>query len=222
MRASRAYIASAGTAGVMLAAALSALLVVSAFIAFGSWPGTDSAKHVDELLLNDVSKPVAAKTVKVTPDAVQVARKAELHKAVAERKSTSRAGDRKTQSTIPGAKTPAGTTPATTNTGAATPTGTQSPAGNTVAGVQQQTQDVTRQVSQNLQQTTDTVGTTVQQTTDQVTTQVNQVVDQVVGGVQQTTDTVGTTVQQTTGTVGTTVQQVGNTVTGATGGLLGK
>ena len=216
MRASRAYIASAGTAGVMLAAAVSALLVVSAFIAFGSWPGSESAKHVDELLLKDVAKPAAAKTVEVTPDAVQVARKAELHKAVAERRS---GRTNRTRAAVPGAKTPAGTTPATTGT----PTqGGQTPAGNTVAGVQQQTQDVTRQVSQNLQQTTQNVGSTVQQTTDQVTTQVNQVVDQVVGGVQQTTDTVGTTVQQTTQSVDTTVQQVGNTVTGATGGLLGK
>ena len=40
MRATRAYIASAGTAAVMLGASLCMFVLVSAFVAFGSWPGT--------------------------------------------------------------------------------------------------------------------------------------------------------------------------------------
>ena len=212
MRTTRAYIASAGTAGVMLAASLTVLVVVSAFVAFGSWPGEGSAKQVDQVLLNEVAKP-KPQAVAVRADAVKVARTAGLRNAVRDRKQAGNSAG------IPGAKAPAGAKPGTTvtdnGTGTVAPsagsTGTKLPSvDSTAGGVQQQAQNVT----QNLTQTTKDVGTTVQQQADNVTTQVNQVVDQVVGGVQQTTDT---TVQQ----VDTTVQQVGTTVTNATGGLLG-
>ena len=41
MRATRAYIASAGTATLMLGSALAMLVLVITFVAFGSWPGTE-------------------------------------------------------------------------------------------------------------------------------------------------------------------------------------
>src|SRR5215212_2546153 len=70
MRATRAYIASAGTAAVMLGASLAMLVLVGTFVAFGSWPGTDNGKRVDQVLLNEVvrAKPQA---VAVRADAIQ-------------------------------------------------------------------------------------------------------------------------------------------------------
>jgi hypothetical protein len=197
----------------MLAASLAVLVVVSAFVAFGSWPGEGSAKQVDQVLLNEGGTP-KPHAVAVRADAVKVARTAELRQATQAHKQASG----HTRSATPGVKAPAGTKPGspvsnpgngTTAPSAGSP-GVQLPAGT----VQQQAQDVTRNATQNLQQTTQNLGSTVQQQTDQVTTQVNQVVDQVVGGVQQTTTPV---VEQ----VNTTVQGVGTTVTNVTGGVLG-
>jgi len=199
----------------MLAASLAVLVVVSAFVAFGSWPGEGSAKQVDQVLLNEVAKP-KPQAVAVRADAVKVARTAELRKAVRER---NQAGNRGGRSGIPGVKTPAGSKPGTTvtdnGTGTVAPSAGKLPSvNNTTDGVQQQAQDVTRNVTQNLTQTTKDVGTTVQQQADEVTTQVNQVVDQVV-------KTVPPPVQAPVQQVTTTVQQVTTGVTNATGGLLG-
>jgi gas vesicle protein len=200
----------------MLAASLTVLVVVSAFVAFGSWPGEGSAKQVDQVILNEVAKP-KPQAVAVRADAVKVARTAELNKAV---RARTQDGNR---SGTAGVRTPAGSKPGTTVTGNGTGTvapsagntGAQLPSvSNTAGSVQQQAQDVTRNVTQNLTQTTKDVGTTVQQQADQVTTQVNQVVDQVV-------KTVPAPVQAPVEQVGTTVQQVTTGVTNATGGLLG-
>jgi hypothetical protein len=202
----------------MLAASVAVLVVVSAFVAFGSWPGEGNARQVDQVLLNDVAKP-KPQAVAVRADAVKVARTVGLRNAVEARKQ---AGTR-TRGAVLGVKTPAGTKRGTTVTNP--DTGTVAPAAgtpatqlpsvqNTAGTVKQQAQNVTQNVAGNLQQTTKDLGTTVQQQTDQATTQVNQVVDQVVGGVQQTTAPV---VQQ----VNTTAQGVGTTVTNVTGGLLG-
>jgi hypothetical protein len=198
----------------MLGAAVAALVLVSAFVAFGSWPGESSGRQVDQVLLNEVSAAPKAAKVAVGAHAVKVARRAEAKQRVAvaraERKARSRTGDTNTV-----AKVPSGTTTPTTTAGggggpvAAVPGGT-SPAG----AVKQKAEDVTQGVTNNLDTTTQQVTDQVQNTVDQTTTQVNQVVDQVVGGVQQQTET---TVQQVQNTVDTTT----GTVTGAVGGVLG-
>jgi hypothetical protein len=199
MRTTRAYIASAGTASVLLGAALVMLVVVSAFVAFGSWPGTSSGKQLDEVLLNEVSKPKAAK-VAVGAKAVQAARRAETRRQLAVARAEGRTRGGKPADSQTTAQAPAGSAPTTAaGTPVAAAPGDSSPVGT----VRQQTKDAT----QTLQQTTQDVGTQVGNTVDQTTSQVNQVVDQVVGGVQQTTDT---TVQQVQGTVGGAT----NTVTG--------
>src|SRR5690349_18536553 len=82
MRATRAYIASAGTATLMLGSALAMLVLVSTFVAFGSWPGSSSGKDVDQLLLNEAGTAKPQK-VAVRADAVRVARRAETRRRAA-------------------------------------------------------------------------------------------------------------------------------------------
>jgi hypothetical protein len=75
MRATKAYIASAGTAAVMLAASVSLFGMVSAFVAFGGWPGTAGHTSVDQVVLDALrpkAEPVAvsrgaAASPRVTP-----------------------------------------------------------------------------------------------------------------------------------------------------------
>jgi hypothetical protein len=75
MRATKAYIASAGTAAVMLGASVCVFALVSAFMAFGAWPGSDAHTTVDQLVLRDVQRTAPAK-VTVRRDALAVARRA--------------------------------------------------------------------------------------------------------------------------------------------------
>jgi hypothetical protein len=211
MRTTRAYIASAGTASVMLGAALAMLTLVSAFVAFGSWPGEKSATQVDQVLLNDI---VNAKTAKVAVGsaAVKANRRAETRRQIAVARAERKRTGTSDRGGNPVAKAPAGGSAPTTAAG--TPVASAPGDASPVNTVRQQTQDVTRNVTQNIQQTTENVGGQVQQQVDQTTTQVNEVVDQVVGGVQQQT---GTTVQQVQDTVDTTTGTVKDTA----GGLLG-
>jgi hypothetical protein len=53
MKATRAYIASLGTTGVLLAASVLLLTVVSAFVAFDGWPSGTVTARVDKLVLRD-------------------------------------------------------------------------------------------------------------------------------------------------------------------------
>lgn len=57
MRATQAYIASAGTAAVMLAAALSLFAMVSGLVAFGGWPASATPTGVDEMLVTSIERP---------------------------------------------------------------------------------------------------------------------------------------------------------------------
>lgn len=206
MRATRAYIASAGTAVVMLAAALAMLTVVSAFVAFGSWPGQDSGSRVDQVLLNDVAA-TKPKAVAVRADAINVARRADA--ALAARRHA--AGSQPQSGKRILARTPAGTPLASAPTGAApatraAPGAAQGPA----ETVRQQTQNITQQVDT----TTRDVGTQVQTQVQHVQTQVNEVVDQVAGSAPPQTSA---PVQQVQNTVSTTV----TTVTDTAGSVLG-
>src|SRR3954447_24693057 len=53
MKATRAYIASLGTTGVLLASSISLLLVVSAIFAFNGWPDSGLADQVEKLFVQD-------------------------------------------------------------------------------------------------------------------------------------------------------------------------
>src|SRR4051812_17587789 len=53
MKATKAYIASLGTTGVLLAAAVLMLAVVSAVVAFDRWPGGNVASPVKTLVLTE-------------------------------------------------------------------------------------------------------------------------------------------------------------------------
>jgi hypothetical protein len=190
-------------------AALCMLVLVSAFVAFGSWPGESSGRQVDQVLLNEVAGDAKPKAVSVRSDAIKVAQRAEARRQVAQakRQRESRTGGR-TGDANQVAKGPAGSAAPTTAAGtplAAVPkVGGDSP-GNTV---KQQTQDLT----QNVDSTTKTVTNQVQTQVDQTTTQVNQVVDQVVNSVpppvSTTTQPVQDTVTTTTGAVKGTVGDV--------------
>lgn len=58
MRATKAYIASLGTTGVLLAASLLMLAVVSAVVAFDRWPGGPVSNPVQTLVLNERPQPI--------------------------------------------------------------------------------------------------------------------------------------------------------------------
>src|SRR4051794_3454092 len=116
MRATRAYIASAGTASVMLGAAVAMLALVSAFVAFGSWPGSTSATQVDEILLAQVAKPKAQK-VAVGAAAVRAERRAEARRQVALARAERRVESHDGGARTPRASTPAGTAAPTTAAG---------------------------------------------------------------------------------------------------------
>lgn len=178
MRATRAYIASAGTAVVMLGASLAMLVVVSAFVAFGSWPGADSGRKLDQVVVRDVVKP-ETKKIAVRSDAVQIARRAAARRQLALERQRSQAL----------ARTPAGTPVAQLPTGTGTPGGATVPptavtGGGTPAVAPPAPQ--VRDVTQNVEETTRNVTQGVQQGATEVQTQVNEIVDAVVGGTQQT------------------------------------
>lgn len=200
----------------MLGAALCMLVLVSTFVAFGSWPGETSGKQVDQVLLNEVTAVKKPQAVAVGSEAVKVAQRAEarrkLDDATRRGKRRSGSGGLTNGNTVAQAPGGAGTTGPTTAAGSplAQVPAAVGGAGNTTDKVKQQTQTVTQDVTD----TTQGVTNQVQNTVDQTATQVNQVVDQVVGGVQDTTQT---TTQQAQGTVDNTTTTVTNTV----GGLLG-
>jgi hypothetical protein len=196
----------------MLGASLAALILVSAFVAFGSWPGESSGKQVDQVLLRDVATTKAAKPVAVRTDAVKTAKRAETRRQIAQARRQGKKIVRMRDGNVV-VKTPSKSTNPTTAAGtpvAALPGGVANP----TTGVKQQTENATQNVTKNLDTTTNQVTDNVNNTVDQTTTQVNQVVDQVVSGVQQTTDTATQQVQNTVTTTTGTVQNV-------TDGLLG-
>ena len=60
MRATKAYIASLGTTGLLLAFAASLLLLVGTLFAFDAWPGADIRDAVDSVLVDDDDEPCAS------------------------------------------------------------------------------------------------------------------------------------------------------------------
>ena len=53
MKATRAYIASLGTTGVLVASSALLLVVVSALVAFNAWPGGDPISGLKGLVVDD-------------------------------------------------------------------------------------------------------------------------------------------------------------------------
>ena len=184
----------------MLAVSLGMFALVSAFVAFGSWPGSKSAGQVDQVVLADVAKPTA-KPVRVRADAVALARRAAARRA-------SRFTTARIHSIAPFAggngvaQAPAASGPAPTTGGGI---------GGTAVAQAPSTQQTTQRVTNNLSNTTQQVGSQVQQQVGNVQTQVNQVVDQVIGGPQPSGG----------GSVSSTVGGTVTTVTTTAGSLLG-
>src|SRR5688500_10531072 len=57
MRATKAYIASLGTTGLLLAFSASLLVVVGTLFAFNAWPGAQISDVVDSLVVDDEDSP---------------------------------------------------------------------------------------------------------------------------------------------------------------------
>lgn len=76
MRATKAYIASLGTTGVLLAAAILLLAVVSGVVAFDQWPQGNSSTRVQTLTLRQQAAPIRVSARAAAPAATRAARSA--------------------------------------------------------------------------------------------------------------------------------------------------
>jgi hypothetical protein len=207
MRASRAYIASAGTAAVMLCAAVSMFALLSAFVAFGSWPGAETGTTVDQIVLREAQQSRAAEKVTVRADAVAIARRRAARNrgralaspggpAIAEVPSVSDTGSAPRQvAAVPTTQGGAGSTGGGSGGGGGTPT-----AGDVTQGVQNTTQQLNQQV---------------QDTVTDVQDQVNEVIG---GSSPDTSNPVGDTVNGITGAADDSGNQVRDTAGGVLGG----
>lgn len=215
MRATRAYIASAGTATVMLIASVGLFALVSTLVAFGSWPGIGSGAQVDQVLLNNVvkarPKPVAVRAGAVTVAQRDGTRRDVVAQARSQRPQKARAVAR-TRSGRPVGKAPRGSSPRGSAPTGSTPTdstraATEAPAGGSTpvaqvpAAAPEPVKQGVQNVTQTVQDTTDQVVGQVTQPVQNVTNQVGQVVDQVAAPVQQTAAPVVKQVQDTAGSV---------------------
>jgi len=72
MKATKAYIASLGTTGVLLAAAVLMLAVVSAVVAFDRWPGAGVSTPVQTLVLNERPAAIRVSERSTAPSATPV------------------------------------------------------------------------------------------------------------------------------------------------------
>ena len=67
MRATKAYIASLGTTGVLLGASILMLVVVSAVVAFDGWPSGTVSTRVHTLVLADTPAPIRVSATATVP-----------------------------------------------------------------------------------------------------------------------------------------------------------
>jgi len=156
MRATRAYIASAGTAAVMLGGAICMFALLSAFIAFGAWPGSQSNTAVDQVVLQAVQRHESPK-VTVRRDAVAIARReARRQRALALANGTAPAVAHIPGLVGTGQTQPTGSAPASSGSGSGKKGGAGQPGDDVttqVDNVKKQVQDTTQQVNQNVQNT---------------------------------------------------------------------
>jgi hypothetical protein len=110
MKATKAYIASLGTTGVLLAASILMLAVVSAVVAFDRWPGSHVSAPVQTLLLTEKAAPIRVSATS-TGSPATAARTPSRVAAAAPRVRTG-AGDVGGQRVVGGIRPPAATTPA--------------------------------------------------------------------------------------------------------------
>ena len=73
MKATKAYIASLGTTGVLLAASILMLAVVSAVVAFDRWPGASATSPLQTLVLTDKPAPIQVSARSAAPSATPAA-----------------------------------------------------------------------------------------------------------------------------------------------------
>lgn len=78
MKATKAYIASLGTTGVLLAASILMLAVVSAVVAFDRWPGGEVSTRVQTLVLDEQPAPISVSTRATAPAGAGTARASTL------------------------------------------------------------------------------------------------------------------------------------------------
>jgi hypothetical protein len=88
MRATKAYIASLGTTGVLLAASLLMLAVVSAVVAFDRWPGAGVTTRVPTLVLTDRPAAIRVGAHSLAPSVTPAARRAATGVAAPRRAAT--------------------------------------------------------------------------------------------------------------------------------------
>src|SRR5690242_16159408 len=69
MKATKAYIASLGTTGVLLAGSILMLAVVSAVVAFDRWPGGEVSTRVQTLVLDEQAAPIRVTSRSTAPSA---------------------------------------------------------------------------------------------------------------------------------------------------------
>jgi hypothetical protein len=85
MKATKAYIASLGTTGVLLAASILMLAVVSAVVAFDRWPGDSVQSPAQTLVLSDKAPAIRVSADAAGPSLTRSTRAAALRSGVAPR-----------------------------------------------------------------------------------------------------------------------------------------
>jgi hypothetical protein len=76
MKATKAYIASLGTTGVLLAASILMLAVVSAVVAFNHWPNGNVSTRVQTLVLREKAAPIRVSSHSAAPSATPLTTRA--------------------------------------------------------------------------------------------------------------------------------------------------
>src|SRR4051795_11732582 len=110
MKATKAYIASLGTTGVLLAASILMLAVVSAVVAFDRWPGSHVSSPVQTLLLTEKAAPIRVSASASGPSAS--ASRTANRVATAIPRVRIGAGDPAGQRVVGGIRPPAASSPA--------------------------------------------------------------------------------------------------------------
>jgi hypothetical protein len=164
MVATKAYIASAGTAAVMLAASLCVLAMVSGLVAFGAWPANATPTSVDEMLVTSIERP--------KPQVVQVRRNAGLAT-----RASARGTGGGSPTTTAGGTTPSHSTSGSGKTVASAPTGS-APGAATQGGAQGGGQTGASNPVKTVTRTTQPLLQSAPQPVQDVANQVNQVIDQ--------------------------------------------
>src|SRR3954463_1749502 len=115
MKATKAYIASLGTTGVLLAASILMLAVVSAVVAFDRWPGGSVQSPAQTLILSDKAPASRVTPTSTAPSLPRAVTRAAAPRGAAAPRAVPNnvGGGRRFTGARPGGGAPAATTPAT-------------------------------------------------------------------------------------------------------------